>query len=1370
MHKPEHVICRKSPNTLAFIVLCCLITAQALHAQTPGMIKGVVVDENNIPFDSVRITLIKYNTNELVMTVYPQGFGKFKFSPVYPEQYCLFIEPIPSSGYPVQYWGQDVNTKYRPEKPILMSNNSTFNAYIKLAKTPADTSGWVDKYFGAVEGRLLIGNTNLSGVTVAAVEPQNQTVLDQTFTDQYGWFVLYHVPSSAPHNIKFTPTASTGIPPQFLAQGKTTIKPVYTISVPEYNTIPLNSIFLSQNPDSGSDTVSGATIKIFLSDSTSTMLFPHGYIRVFSDIGNSFSRPLLGDSTQMPVVFYPVPAANYTIFIETQEFPKQYYNPSGNTISPVHKFWVPQGQVQEIKVTLTSHPADTNIKANITGYVKNTAGQPIQGASVYAVAISTTQYQYWFNAYNIWSDYSAQTDSNGNYSLFNMSPGTYVLIAQKYTENYVTVFYPASLSITTADKIIVTSVGMTKTANFDLRQGAQVTGYVKDNTGNGIDSIRANLYASSQSGGSAGGFYYETRTEPNGGRFVFRGIPPGTWHAEAWDENNIYYRVMGDYEDITTSGTMQITLNKNIIMKAGGMLYGKYSSPITDTSHHYYSLGRIFIYPENLNLISSNDTANDVWKHAYININRAETLNTYRSTPIPEGRWRMALSPNPNFDMMNFPTGKLYIPFLKWSFIDNASTLASTMPMPVIPFQKKQLEIKFNSGGYIMFGKIASEHNELFGFDTVTQTSGKYASIRVYIREAGGRIQIAEGQIGKNNWFAIPGLVDGAEYFFCTSGDRYPDQWWMTPSTSIKDSTTSNAGHASPYVFSASANFKPLKIFLREKPEDFNNWNDQGPSWLKNVSLKPVGLSSIAMTWSPSPDSEHVVRYMVYRLKNASESLFKIDSSGQWWEPVIPMDSLMQLLDSFPVPGAVFTDNNVSPFIKYMYVPVGVNDKGHEGRAMPASIPLSAYMTEIKYTSFLVPAPIHANQWHMVGVCGLDSIKPYPPTLTGDILEMYYWDEKSDSTKLYSHYKPMKTLHPKTGTWVYTSAPAAVPLVMTENAFNRLVANKDAIALNLFKGWNQVSSPFPYGVAPSWLDQSFTAHEWADDINGYRIAQQFKPWKAYWIYASNDTTLAITPNPSPVSTRGSSKLCRDCSWEIGISLTGENSADPDNFIGVLPAELSNTVSATSPEPPQAFDLPHLYFMDGDTKLSRHYVFSSPVPKNRIEWKVGISASDKPMTLTVNNISAMPEELSLFWIHNDQAVNLSKTGSFTIPAHNDAVYGYIVATANPGDLNLYAAKLALHQNFPNPFRSATTIQFTVPYSLDKNSTRAKVSLNIYNLSGRIVATVYSGLSSPGVYSRVWNGRSNSQRDLPSGIYIARLECGDVSKTIRMFKVK
>lgn len=85
--------------------------------------------------------------------------------------------------------------------------------------------------------------------------------------------------------------------------------------------------------------------------------------------------------------------------------------------------------------------------------------------------------------------------------------------------------------------------------------------------------------------------------------------------------------------------------------------------------------------------------------------------------------------------------------------------------------------------------------------------------------------------------------------------------------------------------------------------------------------------------------------------------------------------------------------------------------------------------------------------------------------------------------------------------------------------------------------------------------------------------------------------------------------------------------------------------------------------------------------------------------------------------------------------SDGSYQYsdvVEVTASPSEYNLY-------QNFPNPFNPTTSIEYTLPFD-------SKVTLNIHNSIGEVVATIIDQDQPAGFYSIKFNAD-----DLTSGIY-------------------
>jgi len=87
-----------------------------------------------------------------------------------------------------------------------------------------------------------------------------------------------------------------------------------------------------------------------------------------------------------------------------------------------------------------------------------------------------------------------------------------------------------------------------------------------------------------------------------------------------------------------------------------------------------------------------------------------------------------------------------------------------------------------------------------------------------------------------------------------------------------------------------------------------------------------------------------------------------------------------------------------------------------------------------------------------------------------------------------------------------------------------------------------------------------------------------------------------------------------------------------------------------------------------------------------------------------------------------------------------------------------AAFALHEAYPNPFNPSTTLSYSLPRA-------CKVSLKVYDVSGRLARTLVQRQMEAGEYTATFDGSN-----LASGIYFSRLEAGACSQTQKLVLIK
>jgi photosystem II stability/assembly factor-like uncharacterized protein len=160
-------------------------------------------------------------------------------------------------------------------------------------------------------------------------------------------------------------------------------------------------------------------------------------------------------------------------------------------------------------------------------------------------------------------------------------------------------------------------------------------------------------------------------------------------------------------------------------------------------------------------------------------------------------------------------------------------------------------------------------------------------------------------------------------------------------------------------------------------------------------------------------------------------------------------------------------------------------------------------------------------------------------------------------------------------------------------------------------------------------------------------------------------------------------------------------------------------------------------------------------------------------------------LDVFAGTNDHGVLLSKDGGATWAAANAGLTDLCIYSLAVSDSYLFAGTnvsgvwkrplseltaihepspgkvpqiFSLYQNYPNPFNPSTNISFNVP-------SRSFVSLKVFNLLGKEVASIVSEILSTGNYTRQWNAAR-----MPSGVYFYRLQAGSFTETKKLLLLR
>jgi FlgD Ig-like domain len=177
-------------------------------------------------------------------------------------------------------------------------------------------------------------------------------------------------------------------------------------------------------------------------------------------------------------------------------------------------------------------------------------------------------------------------------------------------------------------------------------------------------------------------------------------------------------------------------------------------------------------------------------------------------------------------------------------------------------------------------------------------------------------------------------------------------------------------------------------------------------------------------------------------------------------------------------------------------------------------------------------------------------------------------------------------------------------------------------------------------------------------------------------------------------------------------------------------------------------------------------------------------NDEPIPVLITSFNAIPRNgsITVTWgVRSDGALQ-----TYTLYRHDDthphaivvvggafnsSVRSYVDRSVEPG--NTYHYELLIHtqdgndirstmatvtmprlqatlgQNYPNPFRPETSIEYTL-------GERSNAVVGIYDAIGRLVVRLDQGAREAGTYRAEWNGRDTAGHVVGSGVYFYRLE--------------
>lgn len=428
-----------------------------------------------------------------------------------------------------------------------------------------------------------------------------------------------------------------------------------------------------------------------------------------------------------------------------------------------------------------------------------------------------------------------------------------------------------------------------------------------------------------------------------------------------------------------------------------------------------------------------------------------------------------------------------------------------------------------------------------------------------------------------------------------------------------------------------------------------------------------------------------------------------------------------------------------------------------------------------------VGSPLQADRWQMLSLPLypdapdiLSLLEPVLGVQDGRHWKAVYWDgtaytrlsrdnpQSFEPGRAFFVYSRGKTIDFSTGSGKSVRVDRPFPVVMKAHAFTQ-VAVPFAFPVAWHDFFKNDSTRLASGI-PTPLSDSYSDE-------GYSLLEEnpiLKPWRGYWIY--NPSSLPCTLWVNPVSSSTAKKSLDSMQMNFSLSLRLGSDEGMVTIVG-LSSLRSDVLCPPSPDG-DAARIAFAGLLNEPDRIT-DFFFQDSAFKGRVSKPLLMEFNGRESVRLMPRLKGtLPESVMLFDTKYHTSVSVTAHEFIEISRNqNETSREFLVVFGSKDFVNDQIHTLSgevpdsawFAPNAPNPFNPTTRLSWGLPTS----ETPYHVTVEVFDIQGRLQKRLLNKDVGPGIHSLVWTGTDAKERAVSSGVYFAEIRVANSVAQFRRF---